>query len=100
MYHVHNLFTIHLQTIQKQKTVTLYISRGSNIDQEGGDPIKYIVMCTARAGGYDTITAPYSGTEHSDRDQARKEFAGINRTIRERLGIDAAWIEEIEDPKT
>ena len=64
--------------------------------------MKYIVMCSVRGASsvsYESYTEPYSGTEHSDRDQARKEFAGIDRTIRERLGIDAAWIEEIEDAK-
>lgn len=61
--------------------------------------LKYIVMCVQDRGGEwpDTVTVEYSGTEHTDRDAARKEMASIGRRQRELHGITAVWIQTIKE---
>ena len=61
--------------------------------------MKYIVMCSCDSGGDwpNSFSAPYSGTEHTDRDAARREMASIGRRQRELHRITYVWIKEVED---
>lgn len=61
--------------------------------------MKYIVMCVQDCGGDwpDSMTVEYSGTEHTDRDAARREMASIGRRQRELHRITAVWIKTIKE---
>ena len=61
--------------------------------------MKYKVMVESNIKGFpgDSMAFEWSGILHDSRESARKEFAEIGREARERVNIEAVWIEEVEE---
>lgn len=57
--------------------------------------MKYIVKVDSIQG--DPVAVEWSGILHDSKDEARKELERIQSEEMERSGIDAAWIEEVEE---
>lgn len=60
--------------------------------------MKYVLMCSGScADGFERWEGEYSGIEHSDREEARKEWQTLNRQVREANNVDHVWIKEVEE---